>query len=63
MILEAVVLPTGRVGQVKVLRSGARYGFDEEAIKALSQWEFRPATKKGKPVAVYMTLTVDFTLY
>jgi protein TonB len=63
VILEAIVLANGRAGDIRVLRSGGGYGFDEEAIAALRQWEFRPAMLKGKPVPVIMTLTVEFTLY
>jgi TonB family protein len=63
VILEAVVMVSGRVGDIRVVRSGGGYGFDEEAIKALQQWEFRPAIHQGKPVPVYMTLQVEFQLY
>ena len=63
VILEAVVLTSGRVGDIRVVRSGGGYGFDEEAIAALKQWEFRPAVHQGRPVPVYMMLTVEFELY
>ncbi|HEX9638353.1 MAG TPA: energy transducer TonB [Acidobacteriota bacterium] len=63
VILEAVVQANGRVGDIRVVRTGGGYGFDEEAIAALKQWEFRPAVHQGRPVPVYMTLTVEFTLY
>ena len=36
------------------------HGLDEEAIKAVQKYRFRPALKKGKPVAVAMTIEVNF---
>jgi TonB family protein len=60
VILEAVIGADGRVHDVKVLRS-LRF-LDEEAIKAVKEWEFKPATLNGKPVDVYFVLTVNFQL-
>ncbi len=37
-------------------------GLHEEAVKAIQQWKFRPATLNGEPVAVYYNLTVNFRL-
>jgi protein TonB len=38
-------------------------GLDEKAIEAVKQYRFRPATKNGRPVAVYVAVVVDFRLY
>ena len=63
VIMRAVVHTDGRVGDVEVTQSlDSRYGLDQEAVNALRQWEFTPATKDGKPVAVRMTFTTRFTL-
>ena len=35
-------------------------GLDTQAGNAVKQWVFRPALKDGKPVAVRMTIVVDF---
>jgi outer membrane biosynthesis protein TonB len=35
---------------------------DIEAVLAVSQWRYRPATADGKPVRVFLTVTVTFTL-
>ena len=49
--LEAVVLPTGTVGLVRVTKS-LDPGLDEQAVKALRQWKFAPGTRLGVPVPV-----------
>lgn len=38
------------------------YGLDEKAIEAVKQYRFKPATKDGKPVPVYMTIAINFRL-
>ena len=61
-ILSVVVLEDGTVGDVSVTQSvDARYDFDGEAVKAAKQWTFRPGTKDGKPVSVYVTIQFLFT--
>jgi outer membrane biosynthesis protein TonB len=35
---------------------------DEQAVKAISQWKFRPGTKDGQPVTVMATIEVNFRL-
>ena len=61
--LETVVLETGDVGDVKVTRSlDPEYGLDREAVAAAKQWKFKPGTKDGKPVAVWVTIELTFTL-
>ena len=63
VLLEAVVLPDGSVGNVTVVRSLDRvFGLDEEAIKAARQWRFVPGTRFGEPVAVLVTIELTFTL-
>jgi outer membrane biosynthesis protein TonB len=37
-------------------------GLSEAAATALRNWKFRPAMMNDRPVAVYYTLTVTFTL-
>jgi TonB family protein len=64
VVLEAVVLPNGTVGDVRILQSlDAQYGLDQEAIKAVKGWLFHPATKQGVPVPIIVTLEVMFRLH
>jgi TonB family protein len=60
VILLSVISEQGEITRVKVLKGVP--GCTMHAIRALRQWKFRPATLEGKPVAVYFTLTVNFTL-
>ena len=63
VVLKAVVLGDGTVGDVTVERSlDATYGLDEQAVKAMKQWLFAPGKKDGKPVAVRVGVEMTFTL-
>ncbi len=63
VLIEAVVLPDGTVGQVQVVRSlDTVFGLDQEAIKAAKQWRFAPGTQCGQPVPVLVTIELTFTL-
>jgi periplasmic protein TonB len=59
--VEAVIDEQGRVTDVKILR-GLPMGLDQEAVAAVRQWRFTPATLQGKPVKVYFSLTVNFRI-
>ena len=41
----------------------AGYGLDGEAVMAVQQYRFNPATKDGQPVPVHLTVQVDFRLF
>ena len=61
--VECVVNETGDISDVRVTRSlDTEYGLDEEAVRAASQWKFKPGQKDGKPVAVRITIELTFTL-
>ncbi len=62
-ILEFVISKTGRVKDVKVLKSSGSELLDSEALRVISlspDWE--PAKMNGKPVAVTYTFPVIFML-
>lgn len=61
VIVQAVIREDGSVGGTKILK-GLPMGLDQQAVAAIKQWVFEPATREGKPVAVYYNLTVDFRL-
>ena len=61
VILQAVISTTGKVEEVTILRSSNPL-FDEAAIDAVRQWEYEPARQGGRPVAVYFTIDVLFSL-
>jgi protein TonB len=60
VILEAVLDPTGRVTQLRVIRSVPL--LDQAALDAVRQWRYTPSLYGGHPVSVLMTITVTFTL-
>ncbi len=63
VLLAAVVLADGTVGDVAVLRSlDTTYGLDAQAIIATRQWLFSPGLKDGQPVAVRVTVEMTFTI-
>jgi len=62
LILTVFISETGQVLDVKVLRGDARFGFEEEAIRALRAVRFHPATKGGKRVRTWMPQPILFKL-
>jgi protein TonB len=63
VMLRVEVGADGTVGDVSVVESlDTVYGLDDQAVAAARQWEFRPATRGGTPVAVEVTLEMTFTL-
>jgi TonB family protein len=61
VILLAVIDERGNVVDVRVEKS-LRFGLDEEAVKAVSQWKFTPGLLNGHPVKVYFDVTVQFQI-
>jgi len=63
VLIQAVVMPDGTVGNVEVVRSlDQTFGLDQEAVKAAKQWRFVPGTRFGRPVPVLVTIELTFTL-
>ena len=59
VLVRAVIDATGAVADVEVLK-GLPYGLTEAAVEAIRRWRFKPATRRGQPVAVYRNLSVRF---
>ena len=62
VILSLVVDATGHVRDIRVARS-VGMGLDEKAIEAVQKWKFAPGMKDGHPVAVQVSVEVNFRLY
>ena len=64
VILQAVVRRDGTVGELHVLRcTEPNMGFEEAAMDAVRLWRYEPATQDGRPVDVFFTVFVDFSLH
>jgi len=61
VMMDAVVDATGAVSNVQVTRS-LDPQLDEQAVQALRQWTFAPATREGRPVAVIVSVEMTFSL-
>lgn len=61
VVLEGVIDEKGLTHALKV-RDGLGFGLDEQAIDAVKQWRFRPATRDGKPLAIVGTFYLTFRL-
>ena len=63
VMVGATVQADGTVSDVRVVRSlDSVFGLDQAAIRAASQWQFRPASMNGQPVAMAITIELVFTL-
>jgi TonB family protein len=61
VIIEAVIDRDGRVDSPRVLRSVDPL-LDAAALEAVRFWRYQPATRDGKPVRVFLTVTTSFNL-
>jgi TonB family protein len=61
-VVELIVDSKGRPRDIRVKRS-LRPDFDKCAINAVRQYKFGPAMRQGKPVAVAITIEVNFHRY
>ena len=61
VVLEIVVLSDGSVGTVRVLQS-LGFGLDDRAVRAVRQWRFRAAERRGTAVDVLVEVAVEFRL-
>jgi len=61
--MQVLVGPDGQVEDIriiKVTRSGV--GFESASEDAIRQWRYRPATKKGVKVRMWVTVRIPFTI-
>ena len=61
VVVTAYVDETGSVVRAEVL-SGIGLGCDEAAVAALMKTKFHPATQRGKPVKVKLTIPIRFRI-
>lgn len=62
-LVEAVVLPEGRVGPARLLVGFKEdFGLHEQSILAIRRWRFKPGMRDGQPVPVTVLIEMSFTL-
>lgn len=61
VVVRAVIDEKGTVTKVEAVESPDPM-LTEAALEAVKKWTYKPATKKGKPVKVFLTVTVAFKL-
>jgi TonB family protein len=61
VLLSTLIDEDGRVVDVKVLRGDPRYGFNDEAIRAVRATRFSPPRKDGKRVKTWRPQPIAFT--
>jgi len=61
VILEAIIDSDGQVRSARVLRSAGEI-LDRAATDAVQLWRYRPARVGARAVAVYLTVTVRFSI-
>ena len=62
-LVRAIVQPDGTVRDVQILRSlDPAFGLDQAAVRAATQWRFRPAMIAGRPVPLAVTIELVFSL-
>jgi TonB family protein len=61
VVLWAIVGEDGRAHYIRVART-LGHGLDEQAIKTLKEWKFKPGMSGGAPAAVAVNVEMDFRL-
>jgi TonB family protein len=62
--MDGIVMPNGRLGYVKVVKSlDTEFGLDDEAIATAYRWRFAPATRDGRPVPCKVGIWMEFRLH
>lgn len=64
VILDVEILASGAIGAIEVKKSvlPGPGGLDEAAIAAVRKSKFQPAKNGGKPIAVWITLPINFKI-
>ncbi len=61
-VLDLIIDSAGMPRSIRVRKSEGVL-FDDAALRAVTQWQFEPATLNGQPVAVLISIEVNFRLF
>ena len=62
VVLKLTVNEAGDVSHARVVK-GLGYGLDENAVRAVQSWKFKPAMKDGAPIEKEIAVEVSFRVY
>ena len=62
VVVRVVIDKNGLVSRISVVRV-LGMGLDAQAVSAVRNWRFQPATREGQPVAVEMIIQTTFELH
>jgi len=62
VIVRFLVTPDGNVRKPSIVESKPGGIFEKSVLEAVTQWRFRPGYYKGKAVAVWVVLPIQFNL-
>ena len=62
VLLEITVTPIGTISKARVVDANPKEIFDQAALEAIRQWQFKSAFKDGRPIAQRATLKIMFRL-
>ncbi|MBN1625311.1 MAG: TonB family protein [Deltaproteobacteria bacterium] len=60
--LKFVVTKEGKATKAKIVKAVPPGYFEEAAIETIKQYEFKPATRNGKPVDTTVSMQIEFSL-
>lgn len=64
VLVECVVEPSGLCSRLRLVKSlDSTFGLDEQALRAATEWRFRPGTRLGEPVPIVVTIELGFTIH
>lgn len=62
ILLRMIITPEGKAANIIFVKR-LNPLLDDEAVKAVRTWRFKPATSGGRPVAVWTTIEINFRQY
>ncbi len=62
VVLRFLVEPDGHVSRPSILAANPEGYFEQSALEAIRRWRFKPGIYRGKAVATWMVLPVQFKL-
>ncbi len=62
VVLEVLVMKTGRVGDIRIFRSSGHRRLDRAAQDGVKKWRFEPGTRNGIPVGMKVKVPIRFKL-